>query len=432
MSVPASVATVVVGAGQAGLCMSRRLTLAGRPHVVLESRPTLGGGWQDRWDEFRLVTPNWSSAMPGYPYDGDDPDGFMPRREIATRIAGYAEAIDAPVLLDSRVEKLTLGGDGRFHLQTSNGPISAESVVVATGSFHDPKLPPVASAVPRRVTQLHSHAYRRERDLPPGAVLIVGSGQSGAQLAEELHDAGRRVYLSVGSAGRVPRRYRGRDLFCWLADLARLGPDLGATLPAVEQLPDPRWKFAGNAAWSGHGGGRDTNLREFASRGMTLLGRIERVDGDRLTLAPDLPVNLKWTDEFFDVRLRPFVDRYIEAAGIDAPPDDRVGFLFEPPVLDSIDLDREGISTILWATGYRLDYSWIDLPIFDEFGYPRQRRGVSEVPGLYFAALIWQHNQLSATLVGADLETAYLASAMGLPVPDQETVLPAQAFATGG
>jgi putative flavoprotein involved in K+ transport len=420
VSVPSVVDAVVVGAGQAGLCMSWCLGRAGRPHVVLDARPTLGGGWQDRWDEFCLVTPNWSSSLPGFAYDGPDPHGFMPRGEIAARVARYADAIDAPVRLDTRVKRLAARPQGGFHLETTDGPLDATTVVVATGSFHQPKMPPISAELPKRLFQVHSHYYRRESDLPPGAVLVVGSGQSGAQLAEELFEAGRRVYLSVGSAGRIPRRYRARDTFGWLAELAERGDQFGVTLPTVDMLPSPQAKFAGNPSWSGHGGGHDTNLREFAARGITLLGRIERVDGERLGLAPDLPANLRRADAFFGERFKSLFDRYIEAAGIDAPPDDRIPFDFEPPLLEGLDLARAGISTVLWATGYKLDYGWIDLPIFDEFGYPRQRRGVTEVPGFYFVGLLWQHNQLSATLPGAALGAGHLAEQMGLRVDAQE------------
>jgi putative flavoprotein involved in K+ transport len=414
MSVPSAVETVVIGAGQAGLSMSHHLTEAGREHIVLEARQTLGGGWQDRWDEFCLVTPNWSTSLPGCEYDGSDPDGFMPRDEIVARIARYAGVIDAPVRLGTSAKRLSGLPDGRFRLDTDDGPIDATSVVVATGSFHRPKKPPIAAELPRRLTQLHSHEYRKESDLPPGAVLVVGSGQSGAQLAEELLETGRRVYLSVGSAGRMRRRYRGRDSVIWLSELARNGERFGSTLPTVDMLPSPLAKFAGNPAMSGHGGGHDTNLREFARRGITLLGRIERVDGERLSLAPDLPVNLHRADGFFEERFRGLIDRYIEAAGIDAPPDDFVQSTFEPAVLDQIDLAAAGISTVLWTTGYRMDYGWIDLPIFDEFGYPRQRRGVTEVPGLAFVGLLWQHTLLSATLVGIALDVAHVAGQLRL------------------
>ena len=304
---PSRIETVVVGGGQAGLTMSHYLREAGREHVVLERRDTLGGGWQDRWDTFRLVTPNWTSAFAGFPYDGDDPDGFMPRAEIAARVARYAEVIDAPVCLGTTVERLARPADRTrgFRLTTDRGTIDAERVVVATGSFHVPRIPTAADRIAARVTRLHSHAYRNEAALPPGAVLVVGSGQTGVQLAEELHDAGRRVFLSVGHCGRVPRRYRGSDIFHWLWSLRSRGGEFGTPLPAVDQLPDPRLRFACNPHLSGHGGGHDTNLRRFAAEGMTLVGRFDDADGERIQVAPGLAADLAFADGFFDLQLRP-------------------------------------------------------------------------------------------------------------------------------
>jgi putative flavoprotein involved in K+ transport len=210
-SLPHKTQTVIVGAGQAGLTMSWWLQQAGVEHVLIERRTTLGGGWQDRWDAFRLVSPNWTSSFPGYRYEGGDTHGFMPRDEIAARVRDYAAAIDAPVVTGTDVTRLSKRAAGGFRLDTSAGPIDAANVVVAAGSFHVPRLPPQAAVLPERLMQMHSSAYRNEDSLPAGAVLVVGSGQSGVQLAEELHEAGRDVILSVGTAGRVPRRYRGFD-----------------------------------------------------------------------------------------------------------------------------------------------------------------------------------------------------------------------------
>jgi putative flavoprotein involved in K+ transport len=412
LNVPSTIDTVVVGAGHSGLVMSRTLGEADRDHVVLERRTSLGGGWQDRWDQFQLVTPNWTASFPGQPYDGDDPDGFMSRDEIIGRVAGYAGRIGAQVVLDAGVDRLTGRDGGGFRLETNQGDVEAKQVIVATGSFHSPRIPAIGADLPARVTQLHSHVYRSESSLPVGAVLVVGSGQSGVQIAEELADSGRRVYLSVGSAGRLPRRYRGRDIFGWLVAVATRGAEHGLGLPTVDQLPDPRLRSAGNPHLSGHHGGHETNLRQFGSSGMTLLGRIERVDGERLHLAPDLSANLARADRFFDERFRGLFDTFIERAGIDAPPDDRQSFAYEPPQPSEIDLDKEGISTVIWTTGYRRDYDWIDLPILDEQGFPRQKRGVTDVPGLYFLGLLWQHTQASATLFGPNLDAGHLAEHM--------------------
>lgn len=419
MSLASHSETVVVGAGQAGLAMSRLLSRSGRDHLVLERRATLGGGWQDRWDGFRLVTPNWTASFPDKPYDGDDPDGFMPRDEIVRRVAGYADAIDAPVSLETEVSKLSARPTGGFRLTTNAGVIEANEVVVATGAYHVPRIPPIGASLPGRITQLHSHAFRNETALPPGAVLVVGSGQSGVQIAEELVESGRRVYLSVGGAPRVPRRYRGRDIFRWLADLAIRGPEVGVPLPTADTLPDPRLRFAPNPHLSGHRGGHETNLRAMAAAGMPLLGRLDDVDGERIRLAPDLSTNLARADAFFGERMQPMIERFIAQAGIDVPPDDRVTVDFAPPEPSDLDLRGEGISTVIWTTGYRHDYSWIDMPIFDEQGIPRHRRGLTEVAGLYFLGLLWQHTQASSTLVGPILDGPPIAEAMGLRLHDQ-------------
>jgi putative flavoprotein involved in K+ transport len=311
------------------------------------------------------------------------------------------------------VAKLAMS-DGGFRLETSAGPIDAASVVVATGSYHVPRIPAVASSLPAAITQLHSHQYRNAGQLPPGGVLVVGSGQSGVQIAEELRDAGRRVHLSVGSAPRVPRRYRGRDIFRWLADLATSGPKLGVGLPTVESLPDPRLRLAPNPHLSGHGGGHETNLRQLAAEGMTLVGRVAGIDGRRVQFAPGLSVSLDRADAFFGERIQPMIERYIGLAGIDVPPDDRQPVRFDPPEVGELDLDAAGISTVLWTTGYRPDFGWIDLPILDDVGIPRQRRGVTDVPGLYFLGLLWQHTQASATLYGPTLDGPHLLDAMGV------------------
>ncbi len=424
MQLPARADTVIVGAGHAGLIMSHHLTQAGRGHIILDRRASLGGGWQDRWDRFRLVTPNWTLSFPGQPYDGPDPDGFMPRDEVVGRIARYAATIDAPVHLGIDVARLTSTGRRGFRLETSAGPIDADSIVVATGSYHVPRIPPEASSLSARVAQLHSHQYRNEGQLPPGSVLVVGSGQSGVQIAEELQEAGRSVFLSVGSAPRVPRRYRGRDIFRWLADLTIEGPRAGVGLPTVDKLPDPRLRFAPNPHLSGHHGGHETDLRQLAAGGMILVGRVASIDGRQLHFAPGLSVSLERADAFFGERLQPLIERYIALAGVEVPPDDgRQRSRFVPAELETLDVEAAGISTVLWTTGYRPDFGWIDLPIFDDTGLPKHVRGVTEVPGLYFIGLLWQHTQASATLFGPTLDAPSVLDAMGLaaatPVSDE-------------
>lgn len=416
--IPSRIDTVVVGAGQAGLVMSRWLRRASRDHIVVERRSTLGGGWQDRWDGFRLVTPNWLASLPDQPYDGPEPDGFMPRDEIVRRIASYAETVDAPIAPATEVSRLGARAGGGFVLETGDRSVQANQVVVATGAYHVPRIPTVAAGLPDETTQIHSHAYQNAASLPSGDVLVVGSGQSGVQIAEELVAAGRQVFLSVGSAPRVPRRYRGRDYFGWLADIAMRGAAVGVGLPTVDTLADPRLRLAAHPHLSGQGGGHEIDLRRMAASGITLLGRIADVNGSILSLAPDLSANLALADAFFAERIQPMIDRFIDLAGIQAPPDDRVPFRFDPPEVAQLDLRGAGVSTVIWATGYRLDYGWIDLPIFDAQGLPRHRRGVTDVPGLYFLGLLWQHTQASATLVGPTLDAPHLLEAMGLRVGD--------------
>jgi putative flavoprotein involved in K+ transport len=411
-TLPRDVDVLVVGAGHAGLAMSSYLSQAGREHLVIDRRDTLGGGWQDRWDEFRLVTPNWTSSFPGWAYDGADPDGFMSRDEITARVARYADVVGAPVALGTDVLRLTPIDGAGFLAATGRGELLARQVVVATGSYHTPRVPPVARHVSHRVLQLHSHEYRNEATLPPGAVLVVGSGQTGLQLAEELSAAGRRVYVSVGSAGRVPRRYRGRDIFRWLLDIIERGAAVDVALPTAEQVPDGRRRFSAMPALSGHGGGHDTNLRQYAAEGMSLAGRLAGAEGEALTFAGDLAHNLDLADRFFDERFRATIDAYIDRAAIDVPSADGVTVDYQPQELTQLSLEREGISTIIWATGYGLDYGWIDAPLLDELGYPRNMRGVAEIPGLFFLGLLWQHSQASASLVGPGLDGPYLLEIM--------------------
>jgi putative flavoprotein involved in K+ transport len=410
-ALPRAVETVVVGAGHAGLVMSRLLRDAGREHVVLERRSTLGGGWQDRWDAFRLVSPNWTTSVPGFDYRGSEPDGFMPRDEVIDHWRAYAASIAAPVELDTAVTRLRPLDDGRagFVLDTSRGPIEAREVIVAAGGFQEPRIPAAGAALSPRIRQVHSHHYRRADELPLGAVLVVGSGQSGVQLAEELQAAGRTVFLSVGHCGRVPRRYRDRDIFWWLRRLIVDGEAVGATLPTVDRLPDPRMRFACNPHLSGHGGGHETNLRRFAAEGMRLVGRFEAADGERARFAADLGANLRFADTFFAERLRGLCDTFVERSGLELPPSDEEPFELEVPEVTELDLAAEGISTVLWTSGYRLAFDWIELPIFEDSGMPVHERGVTNVPGLTFLGLPWQRGMGSANLIAVVQDAEFLA-----------------------
>ena len=415
---PTSTHTVVVGAGHGGLLMSRLLRQAGREHVVLERRATLGGGWQDRWDAFQLVTPNFLTELPDYPYDAGDPDGFMTRDEIAARTARYAEVIEAPVVLGTEVRRVALDTNAasatRFAVETSAGKIQAVDVVGATGAFHRPRIPENGFAP--SVVQIHAHHYRAPDAIPPGGVLVIGTGQTGMQLAEELFAAGRPVTVSVGHCGRVPRRYRGRDMFWWMRQLVREGEAVGTALPTVDQLADPRMRFACNPHLSGHGGGHDTNLRRFAAQGMRLVGRFDGSEGTRARFRADLEENLGFADAFFDQRFRPLFEAYAAAIGLELPADDREPFAYTVPEVTELDLADEGISTVLWTTGYEPDYGWLAVPVERQFGIPVHHRGVTDVPGLTFIGMLWQRDNASANLTGVARDADYLASRWGVTV----------------
>jgi len=405
---------VVVGAGQAGLLASHFLSRAGREHVVLDRRSSLGGGWQDRWDAFRLVSPNWTTTVPGFAYRGNEPDGFMSRDELVEHWRAYASAIEAPVELDTDVTRLVAvdgPGAARFRLTTSRGDIEAGEVIVAGGPFQRPHIPALAAGFDPSIVQVHAHDYRRPGELPPGGVLLVGSGQTGVQLAEELQAAGREVTIAVGHCARGPRVYRGHDLFWWLRQLATRGREIGTPLPTPATLPDARARLSCNVHLSGHGGGHDTNLRRMASEGIRLVGRLEAAEGTRARFADDLGANLRYADTFFLERFAPICQAFVERTGIDAPDTGIEQFAFEPPVIRELDLAAEGIATVLWTSGYRLAFGWIQVesPVIDELGLPIADGGVTRVPGLSFLGTPWLVDMGSANLVGIARDAEALA-----------------------
>ncbi|HEY4227516.1 MAG TPA: NAD(P)-binding domain-containing protein, partial [Candidatus Limnocylindrales bacterium] len=387
-----AVQTVVVGAGHAGLVMSRLLSDAGREHVVLDRRSTPGGGWQDRWDAFQLVTPNWMVGVPGLEYEGADPDGYMGRDELIAHFRRYAAVIGAPVELDTEVTRLTPldRGAARFRLATSRGAIDTQNVIVAGGPFQAPHVPAIAGAFDPSIRQVHAHHYRRPDDLAPGKVLLVGSGQTGVQLAEELRDAGREVILAVGRCGRGPRRYRGRDLFWWLREIAVRGHDYGVGLTSVADLPSPAARFTCNVQLSGHDGGHEVNLRRMATHGIRLAGRLIGAEGTTARFATDLADTLRFSDDFFGLRFQPWIDAFIERSGEPATAHELDAVDYEPPEVAELDLAAEGVSTLLWTSGYRMAMDWIELPVLDEFGLPRQERGQTTIDGLSFLGTPWQ------------------------------------------
>ncbi len=325
----------------------------------------------------------------------------MPRDELIDHFRAYAAAIDAPVELETDVTRLVARDGGRgFRLTTTRGDLDAREVIVAGGPFQVPHIPEAAAAFDPSVLQLHSHHYRSPDALPTGGVLLIGSGQTGVQLAEELMAAGRSVTIAVGRCGRAPRRYRGRDVFWWLRQLATRGEAVGTPLPIADRAMNPRAPFVCNPQVSGHGGGHDVDLRRMAVDGLRLVGRFEAADGTRVRFAEDLTANLQSADTSFNERLKVRFDTFAERAGEDLPEDGLDRFPFDPPEVPELDLAAEGISTVLWTSGYRPAFDWIELPVIDDLGLPKQDGGITDVPGLAFIGTPWMVDMGSANLVG--------------------------------
>jgi putative flavoprotein involved in K+ transport len=406
---------IVIGAGHAGLATSYYLTRAGLPHLILE-RGRVAERWHSsRWDSFTLVTPNWMCRLPGYPYAGEDPDGFLAQAEVVAYLQGYAASFAAPVREGVRVTAVETSPSGSprgrgYRVVTDGVVYQTPVVVVATGFFEHPKIPAAAARLAPGVRQIHSSEYLNPAALPPGAVLVVGSGQSGCQIAQELHESGRQVYLSTGSAGRVPRRYRGQDATWWMARLGRFEQ-------TVDTLTSPRAKLAGNPHLSGRSGGQTINLHRFARDGIVLLGHLRSVSRQHVTFAPDLEQNLAKADQLAADFQRD-VDAYLEQQGIEVPGPD-AGTTdeydgddgYRQDEIRELDLRAAGIRTIVWAAGFNVDYSFVRIPVFDQDGYPIQRRGVTAYPGLYFMGVHYQHKNKSDLFYGVGEDAAYVAAA---------------------
>jgi putative flavoprotein involved in K+ transport len=394
----------VIGGGQAGLSMSYCLTERGVDHIVLDrDRPACE--WRERrWDSFCLVTPNWQCQLPGFPYAGPDPDGFMVRDEIVGYLESYTASFGPPLLSGTEVTRLRRRRDGVFMLATSAGEFTADQVVVATGPYQLPAVPPAAQRLPDGIEQLHSSQYRRPWQLPPGAVLVVGTGQSGCQIAEDLHLAGRQVHLAVGSAPRVARRYRGRDVVAWL-------DDMGYYDKGIDEFADAdNVRLRANHYVTGRDGGHDIDLRAFARDGMRLYGRLAGVDGGQLSFAADLARNLDHADEVSE-SIKDSVDKFIDGTGTEAPAEVRYTPVWTPPAGPGrLDLEQAGVSAVIWSTGFGRDHRWIDVPVFDGRGYPTHDRGVTNCPGLYFIGLPWLHSWGSGRFSGVARDAWHLAS----------------------
>lgn len=392
-----SIDVAIIGAGQAGLATSWYLTQAGVEHVVLESARVAETWRSRRWDSFCLVTPNWSVKLPGATYSGPDPDGYMSLSELIGLFDSWATSFKAPVQSGSHVSGLATDRAGRFLLSLPGGDIRARTVVVASGGYQRAHRPAGADAMPKTVNQVLAEEYRNPDALPPGNVLIVGSGQTGCQLAEELRDAGRSVFLACGRCPWMPRRLEGRDLFWWLIESGFLDR-------TRDKLPSPAARLVGNPQTTGHGGGHDLHFRTLHESGVELLGRFLGAEGSTLHFGDDIAASV----DFGDARwadIRGFIDAHCDHLGIPKPAYD----IPDPMRVNTrteLDLMREGITTVIWTSGYRPDYGWVRIPVFDDMGFPIQIDGCTQVPGLYFVGVHWQRKTKSAILygVGEDAE----------------------------
>ena len=400
-----TIGTVIIGAGQAGLAMGYHLSKLGKEYVILEKTNAVASAWRSRWDSFTLVLPNWTLQLPDFPYQGDDPDGFLSRDEMVAYVEQFAAKFDPDIRFDSEVISVEKDTDREKYLvRTSEKTYEADNVVVAVGTFQKAKRPPYHENIVKNIVQIHTSEYRNPNALPDGAVLVVGTGQSGSQIAEELYQSGRKVYLCVGSATRLPRFYRGKDSIWWL-DKVHFFDQI------VDTLPSPKIRFIGNPFLSGKDGGRSLNLHQFARDGVTLLGRLKDAQEHMVFLATDLQENLAKVDEFVaDVKQK--IDQYIEANDVvadEAPAQAEIRDGYDAETVESLDLHSSGITTIIWATGYQFDFSWVNLPVFDEDGYPTQNRGVTDFPGLYFLGLHWLYKRRSGLPWGVGDDAAHIA-----------------------
>lgn len=403
---------VVIGAGHAGLAASRALGQRGIDHLVLE-RDRVGHAWRkQRWDSFTLVTPNWQCRLPGHPYAGDDPDGFMARDEVVRYVEDYAASFDPPLAEGVEVHALRRAG-GAFELSTTAGDVEAGQVVLAVGGYHQPRMPPAAEKLPEAVTQLHSSTYRNPDALPDGAVLVVGSGQSGAQIAEDLHLAGRQVHLGVGSAPRVARSYRGRDVVAWLHDMGHYDVPIDSHPEGKGARREP------NHYVSGRDGGHDIDLRRFALDGMHLHGRLGDVRGSVVATAGDLEAHLDAADAVSE-RIKGAIDDWIKENGVSAPTERGCEPVWRPQRdgPGELDLEHAGVSTVIWATGFRKDWSWVHEPAFDAMGYPDGERGASSVAGLFAVGLPWLHTWGSGRFASAGADAEHVAGLIAQREPN--------------
>lgn len=395
---------VIVGGGQAGLCISHYLQKEGIDHVVLEKESELTHAWrQKRWDNFTLVTPNWQCLLPDHPYNGNDPDGFMKKNEIVEYLDSFIEKLNPPALLNVQVTHVAKVAPQQFEIETNLGKTTAKQLVVAAGGYHTPIYPKLSETLPENVLVIHSEQYFNVDQLPEGNVLVVGSGQSGAQIAEDIHLAGKKVYLSTGDAPRCARFYRGKDVVTWLFEMGYY----------ETTVKDHRYseevRNSTNHYVTGRDGGRDIDLRKFALEGMQLLGRFEDFQNGQLVFRSDLNQNLKMADATYN-RINASIDDYIAKNNITT---DEPASVYHPlwipeQEITHIDLAAENITSIIWCIGFRPDYSWIDLDIFQNNGYPMHDRGITVDSDVCFIGLPWLNTWGSGRFMDVGKDAKYI------------------------
>ena len=388
---------VVIGAGQAGLAISHCLSAEGVEHIVLE-KGAIANRWRaERWASLRLLTPNWMTRLPGFSYDGADPDGFMMKDELVGYLGRYARSFDAPVREFSPVQSVSRDATG-FLVEAGDLLIRARAVVLATGACDQPNRPAWANDIPAGITQITTDSYNHPGDLAPGGVLVIGGSATGVQLAEEFHRAGHDVTLASGSHVPLPRQYRGQDIMHWMDAAHILAEHRDPSVPQARAMAQPSLQLIGSTP------PRDVSLPRLQSLGIRLVGRAEGLSGDKISLSGTLAAEMVqgWKRR---ERLLSRIDAYIEDTGLSAPhcaaPFPQVMPLADPR---SLDLRAEGIRTVFWATGFRRDYSWLRIDALNAAGELRQEGGVCDVPGLYAMALPFMRRRNSTFIdgVGAD------------------------------
>lgn len=399
---PEKIDTLIIGGGQAGLAMSAHLDKHGVNHLVLE-RHRIAERWRsERWDSLVANGPAWHDRFPSLEFDGIDPDSFAPRDRIVSYFETFAQQINAPIRCGVNVTAVQKNPDGTgFRVETSDGVIEAANVVAATGPFQRPIIPTVVPAE-TGIMQIHSSGYRNPDQLPEGAVLVVGAGSSGAQIADELQRAGKKVYLSVGPHDRPPRAYRGRDFVWWLGALGHWNAKTRE--PGMEHV---------TISVSGARGGHTVDFRDLAASGITLTGRAETCQDGVMQFRPDLAANIAAGDANY-LSVLDTADAYAAAHGLDLPPEPEARNIGPDPdcvrnPLLQLNLAEAGITSIVWATGFTLDFGWLQLDAFDDVGRPQHDRGISNVPGLYFLGLPWLSRRASPFIWGVWHDAEFLA-----------------------